>query len=181
MTDILKKGIIKSITIDTDKCTGCRACEMACSAIHASPKYSNLNPARSRIRVFMDEVNDQYVPVRAGDYTPAECACRNEYILHGKKYEACTFCKASCPSRDFFKEPGSGFPIRCDMCESEPSLEEPMCVQVCPYGALTYESRMGEREEIEAPGVLDRSLELLADRYGFHKIMNTVARLSANG
>ena len=47
--------IVKEIKVDIDKCTGCRACEMACSAFHAKPKYSSINPARARIRVVIDE------------------------------------------------------------------------------------------------------------------------------
>ena len=65
--------IVREIRIDLEKCTGCRACEMACSAFHARPRYSSINPARSRIRVVTDEVNDEYVPVRAGNLTRAEC------------------------------------------------------------------------------------------------------------
>ena len=65
------KRIVKEIKVDIDKCTGCRACEMVCSAFHARPQYSSINPARSRIRVIADEVNDEYVPIRAGDYTIA--------------------------------------------------------------------------------------------------------------
>ncbi|MBE0620854.1 MAG: (4Fe-4S)-binding protein, partial [Burkholderiales bacterium] len=30
------KKIVKSITIVADKCNGCRACELICSAYHAS-------------------------------------------------------------------------------------------------------------------------------------------------
>jgi benzoyl-CoA reductase subunit BamC len=63
----LKKKIVKKIKVDLDKCIGCRACEVACSAFHANPKYSSINPARSRIRMVIDELNDVYVPVRAGD------------------------------------------------------------------------------------------------------------------
>ena len=64
---------VKEIRIDVAKCTGCRACEMACSAFHAKPRYSSVNLARSRIRVVADEVNDEYVPVRAGNFTRTEC------------------------------------------------------------------------------------------------------------
>ncbi len=45
-----KKKIVKTIKVDVDKCNGCRACEVACSALHAAPPYSSNNPARSRIR-----------------------------------------------------------------------------------------------------------------------------------
>ncbi len=86
-----KKRIIKDIRVDLDKCTGGRSCEMACSAFHAVPRYSSVNPARSRIRVIMDEITDEYVPVRAGGYTQAECNGRNRYIINGKKYSECSF------------------------------------------------------------------------------------------
>jgi benzoyl-CoA reductase subunit BamC len=66
-----KTKIVKEIKVDTTKCSGCRACEIACSAFHAIPKYSSVNTARSRIMVVMDEVRDIFVPIRAGDYTQA--------------------------------------------------------------------------------------------------------------
>jgi benzoyl-CoA reductase subunit BamC len=144
------------------------------------PKYSSINPGRARIRVFKDELNDVYVPIHAGDYTPAECTGRHTYTINGKEYEECGFCRASCPSRDLFKEPGSGLPLKCDMCESDPPLEEPLCVQVCAFGALTYEEREEEigGEEEEKRDELEIGLESLVDEYGMQKLMDTVARMS---
>ena len=65
---------------------------------------------RLRIRVVADEINDEYVPIRAGDYTPSECNGRHIYTINGKEYSECSFCGASCPSRDYFIEPDSGLP-----------------------------------------------------------------------
>ena len=79
MSDTKQKKIVKTIKIDVDKCHGCRACEMICSAFHAEPKYSSNNPARARIRVIRDPLKDVYVPVYAGEYTVAECAGRDKY------------------------------------------------------------------------------------------------------
>lgn len=133
--------VVKEILIDVGKCTGCRACEMACSAFHARPRYSSVNPARSRIRVVTDEVNDEYVPVRAGNLSRAECDGRHCYRVEGKRYSECSFCRAACPSRDFFIEPDSGLPLKCDMCEDEPPLAEPLCVTVCHADCLVYRER----------------------------------------
>ncbi|MFH1137813.1 MAG: (4Fe-4S)-binding protein [Pseudomonadota bacterium] len=170
-----KKKIVKTIKVDVDKCNGCRACEVVCSAFHASPKYSSNNPDRSRIRVIRDPLRDIYVPVYAGEYTPAECLGRDKYVIDGKEYEECAFCRASCPSRDIFKEPDSGLPLKCDMCEGE---DEPLCVKWCLVDALTLEEREEDVVEEERPDDLEIGLDALASKYGYDKIMETMARIS---
>ena len=171
---------VKEIRIDVEKCTGCRACEMACSAFHAKPRYSSINPARSRIRIVTDEINDEYVPVHAGNLTRSECDGRHVYQLHGKQYSECSFCRASCPSRDFFIEPDSGLPLKCDMCEDEPPLAEPLCVTVCQPGCLTYEVRQVETEvdEIAEREAMERGLEALVNQHGIEALIDNVKRLS---
>jgi len=144
---------IKSIKIDADKCCACRACEIVCSTIHASPKYSSTNPERSRIRVLFDPLKNISFPLIAGPYTEAECNGRNVYVVDGTEYDECSFCRASCPSRGLFKEPDSGLPLKCDMCEEESPEKGPMCVQWCLADALTYEVR----EEEEAGEVKKKS------------------------
>jgi len=143
------------------------------------PKYSILNPARSRIHVVIDELRDVFVPIRAGEYTQAECNGRNIYIIEGKEYSECSFCGASCPSRDLFKEPDSGLPLKCDMCEDEPPLEKPMCVQACVFEALTYVERQEEeKKEEEKPGETEIGLETLVKKYGLKTVQDTLARLA---
>jgi benzoyl-CoA reductase subunit BamC len=176
-----KKKIIKTIKIDVDKCTGCRACEVICSAFHAAEKYSSTNPARARIRVIREPLTDIYVPVYAGDYAPAECAGRDKYTIDGKEYEECAFCRASCSSRDEFKEPDSGLPLKCDMCEDDPPQEEPLCVQWCLNGALTYEEREEEVEEEVKLEDMEIGLESMVDKYGLQKVIDAVARMSKKG
>jgi benzoyl-CoA reductase subunit BamC len=172
-----KKKIVKTIRIDVDKCNGCRACEVICSAFHATPKYSSNNPARSRIRVIREPLKDIYVPVYAGEHAAAECMGRDKYTIGGKEYDECAFCRASCPSRSEFKEPDSGLPLKCDMCEGE---ERPLCVQWCLNDALIYEEREEEVEEEEDKEELEVGLESLAKKYGLQKIMDQVARMSVS-
>jgi benzoyl-CoA reductase subunit BamC len=177
------KKIIKEITVDLSKCNGCRACEKACAAFHATPKYSSFNPARSRIKVVIDERNDQWVPIRAGGFTQAECKGRNQYTIDGKEYSECAFCPASCPSRSYFKEPDSGLPLKCDMCEDVPPLSKPMCVQMCGRGALTYIEReevvaKEETQEAENQIALKAAYESLVKKHGQKKVVDTFSRLS---
>ena len=170
---------VKVINIDADKCCGCRMCEVICSTCHAVPKYSSTNPARSRIRVLFDLQKNMYVPVIAGAYTEAECNGRYVYTIDGKEYDECSFCRASCPSRGLFKEPDSGLPLKCDMCEGEPPPSEPMCVQWCLSDALTYEEREVEEEEKEErPGELEIGLKELVSKHGSKTVMDTLARMS---
>ena len=132
----------------------------------------------------VDERNDQWVPVRAGGYTQAECSGRNLYVIGGKEYSECALCPASCPSRPWFKEPDSGLPLKCDMCEDVPPLSEPMCVQMCARDCLTYVEREVEvaEEETESPDnemmELKTAYQALVKRHGQQKVVDTFSRLS---
>jgi len=180
--DPAQKHVVKKIKVDIDKCIGCHSCEVACSASHSHPKFSSINPARSRIRVLFDEIEDMYVPIRGGDYTKAECTGRHVYTINGKEYPECSFCGVSCPAREYFKEPDSGLPLKCDMCEDDPDLEEPWCVQVCRVDALTYVEMEDDRPDAEEPlPEIEVGLEALVDKFGMQRLIETVARMSRKG
>jgi len=168
--------IVKSIRIDVNKCNGCRACEVICSSFHAAPRYSGVNPARARIRVIRDPLQDIYLPVYAGEYTAAECAGRDKYVIDGREFDECAFCRAACPSRDLFKEPDSDLPLKCDMCESDPTVTEPWCVQWCLADALVYEEREEEVPIEEPVEDLDVGLEALANKHGWAKLLDAINR-----
>ncbi len=169
------KKIIKTITVDADKCNGCRSCEVICSAFHSTPKYSTINTARARIHVTTHRLKNIWLPVFAGDYVLAECGCRDKYLLDGKEYSECSFCRAACPSRDLFKEPDSGLPLKCDMCEGEAT---PLCVEWCLNDVLTYQEREEEVEEPVMMGDLEKGLESLVARFGLEKLTGSLTRLS---
>ncbi|MBF0508381.1 MAG: (4Fe-4S)-binding protein, partial [Deltaproteobacteria bacterium] len=125
-----------------------------------------------------EPLRDVYLPVYAGEYAAAECMGRDKYVIDGKEYEECGFCRASCPSRDVFKEPDSKLPLKCDMCEDDPAQPEPLCVQWCITKALTYEEREEEVEEDVKLGDLETGLDSLAGKYGLQELMDTVARMA---
>ena len=174
------KKIVKSITIDADKCNGCKACEVICSSWHATPRYSSNNPARSRIRIVRLPLRDIYLPVYAGEYTESECTGRDKYIIDGKEYNECDFCRASCPSRNLFKEPDSGLPLKCDMCEETPALAQPKCVEWCHAEALIYVEREEEVEEDAQPklGDVEIGMGAMIDKYGLQQVLDTLARMA---
>ncbi len=177
MAKIKKK--IRKIKIEADKCNGCRACEVICSYVHAKPKFSSNNPARSRIQVITHRLKDIWLPVFAGEYAPAECNGRDAYIIDGKEYDECAFCRAACPSRDLFKEPDSGLPLRCDMCEGE---EMPLCVEACLRDVLTYEEREVEvEEEVSRPTEIQIALDALMQKHGLDQVTDTFIRMIKRG
>ncbi|TAK34870.1 MAG: (4Fe-4S)-binding protein [Chloroflexota bacterium] len=175
------KKKVKKVKIDPDLCNGCRACEVICSAFHATPRYSSNNPERSRIRVVREPIRDVYLPVYAGQYTASECMGKNRYVIDGKEYSDCDFCRASCPSRTLFHEPDSGLPVKCDMCEDDPPQEEPLCVQWCITDALTYEEAEEEAEEEERLSDMDTGLNSLVDKFGLQNVIDSLARMSQKG
>jgi len=176
MAKIKKK--VKTIKVDADKCNGCRGCEIVCSAFHSTPRYSTINPARSRIQIIRHPLKDIWLPIFAGEYTPAECMGREKYVIDGKEYDECTFCRATCPSRDIFKEPDSGLPLKCDMCEDEPPLEQPKCVEWCLNDVLVYEEREEEVEESVEMEKVETGLVSMIDKYGLDKVAEAIARIS---
>ena len=171
------KKTIKSIKIDADKCNGCRMCEVICSGYHATPKYSIVNPARSRIKVITYRMKDVWFPVFAGEYTKSACVGRDSYIIDGKEYSDCDMCRAACPTRDRFKEPDSGLPLRCDMCESDPPTE-PKCVTACINNVLMYEEKEVWEDEDVPFSELEMGVQSIIDNYGMDKLVETVARMA---
>jgi len=106
---------------------------------------------------------------------------RDKYVIDGKEYDECDFCRVACPSRDLFKEPDSGLPLKCDMCEDNLPGEKPMCVQVCLSHVLEYEEREEEVEEEVKPADIEIGLESMVDKYGLEKVVDTVARMAKKG
>ena len=119
------------IKIDHKKCTGCADCETACSIKH----YENeINPKKSRIRVFVDDEEHRFFPVISGPTTTAECTSKFDVVIEGQEYDECTLCRVACPSRPWFIEPDTGVALKCDFCGDPP---DPHCVKVCDSGALS--------------------------------------------
>jgi benzoyl-CoA reductase subunit BamC len=64
------------------------------------------------------------------------------------------------------------------MCENDPPLEEPMCVQACPHDALIYEEREEAGEAAEVRDELEIGLEALSKKHGRQKVIDALARMS---
>ena len=129
------------LTIDYDKCTGCRTCEMACSLMHENM----VNPALSRILIVKGDIEGEGVPVICSQCDPAPCisVCPTEarardsatgrVITKEERCIHCRTCMAVCPFGAIGYNPLDKKIFSCDHCDGTPQ-----CVEFCGYDALHY-------------------------------------------
>ena len=157
------------ITVDVRLCMTCRECEVACSLEHED----ECNPEMSRIRVLFDDLVVGFPEIHVCEQCaePAcyeACMARNgdDHALSidartGARYveasrcRGCGACARACPLTDRypvlrFRQVGrKRVYLKCDLCKD--SAIGPICVNVCPGGALTFVSAAERQGETAAP------------------------------
>jgi Fe-S-cluster-containing hydrogenase component 2 len=130
------------ISIDLEKCTGCRCCEMACS-LHND---NQCNPEKARIRAIKSEDDGRVftLPIVCQQCEKAPCL---EFCPSGAMYRkpetgaivvdenkciGCKRCVFVCPFGIPFIDEYRGVSVKCNLCDGSPK-----CVEICPKDALT--------------------------------------------
>ncbi|HUH64994.1 MAG TPA: 4Fe-4S dicluster domain-containing protein [Syntrophales bacterium] len=150
-----KKDLMKYLFAERENCTGCRACEYACSVFHTGV----VRPSVARIHVmkYKDSID---VPVLCWHCNDAPCiaACpttpksiqadpnHNGIILNEKTClgRRCLKCQEACPANYVRANPDTGKPLMCDMCGGDPA-----CVKACasqsgtPQGPCLTAGKLG--------------------------------------
>lgn len=131
----------KVLNIDYQKCTGCRTCEMVCSAKHDGV----LNPMRSRIKVMKWEAEGLYVPMSCQQCQDAPCmnVCPVKAISRDEDlarvmidYDVCIGCRscvAVCPFGAMSFNTIDKQVFKCDLCDGDPQ-----CARFCDVNAIEY-------------------------------------------
>ncbi len=127
------------LRFDSEKCTGCKSCELACSAKHEGV----FNPQKARLRI-IDHYTETGRETKLKSCTLClECveACPVEAITSNGKWlslddELCTGCEVcvdTCPEGVIHMK-SDGLPAIPDLCQGNP-----YCVEWCPQKCLTVE------------------------------------------
>lgn len=131
------------VTVDVEKCVGCRICEMACSLRN----YGECNPSRARIFVVRSEDDGALttVPVLCQQcedplcvaMCPATALSRSAethaVVVDPDRCLGCRTCVEVCPFGGPSVDPRTGKSEKCDLCGGDP-----VCVKVCPESAVTF-------------------------------------------
>ncbi|WP_164971567.1 4Fe-4S dicluster domain-containing protein [Proteus hauseri] len=150
------------IVIDSQKCIGCKTCEIACSVSHTSEKNGSdfLDKKNFHPRIRIIRLMNHFTASICHQCDDAPCAeaCQTKALVFGENSvethpENCIGCRAcllACPfgaielmkktqsPKQFFLELKQQFHmdiIKCDLCKHRD--KGPACVEFCPQDALT--------------------------------------------
>ena len=129
----------KFIFSDPEKCTGCKICELVCSAVNED----EFNPLLSRIRtVRLEAILNTSLTCRLCDeptcvrVCPRKALSQDEetglIIVDEDRCTGCGWCIEACEFGVIMLPRDRKYVIICDLCEGEPK-----CIEFCPKEALS--------------------------------------------
>jgi len=131
----------KGLQVYSERCIGCRSCEMACSF----EKEGQFRPSLSRIGVLISQVDTVCFPVICFQCRDAPCleACPVGAIerdgdsgvvrVNEGDCTGCGQCVSACSFGSILFDVEEGKAKKCDLCEGKPA-----CVEFCPTHAIAY-------------------------------------------
>ncbi len=136
------------ILVDEARCSGCRACELACVA----RRDQRFGTADARVRVVKVEADGIDRPSLCRQCADAPCVAEcptgaltttdGSRTIHFSPDDCivCPACAAACPFEAVFVDAATGMPLICDLCGGDPA-----CIRRCATGALSWAEQAPER------------------------------------
>ena len=132
---------MRSIVVDIDRCTGCRACLLACSSAHGD----GFSPGRARLWIHKDDLAAWDRPIVCRHCPDSACVrtCPTGALsrkaaggleLDESNCSSCGLCVRACPYGALRVDPETLMPMPCDLCHGAPA-----CVRACGAGGLPEE------------------------------------------
>jgi len=134
---------MRRIYTNSDLCSGCRACSVACSIAHLGVS----DTSRGAIQIMRDARAGFEVQALCRQCEEPECvaACMaaaltrepetGRVLFDRDRCVGCWMCIMVCPHRGIVRDTGSGKAIRCDQCEGR---AVPACVAACATAAVQF-------------------------------------------
>ncbi|MGM1020486.1 MAG: 4Fe-4S dicluster domain-containing protein [Bacillota bacterium] len=124
------------VVADAGQCIGCKACELACFAVHG--QSNNVGASIGTVNVPV--VPKVYVVRSGSTYVPIQCRhCENAPCAH------------ACPVQAIRQENG------VVMIDEELCIGCTSCVLACPFGAIEVSTVYREGRVMTQPGLTDRA------------------------
>jgi len=145
----------KVITVDADRCLGCKSCMIECAMAHTQARslveaMKADTPPQSRVHV--EPIGPFGMPLQCRHCEDAPCIgiCPTEaiarldkdgpVILDADRCIGCRLCMLVCPFGVIDMSRDGKAMVKCDMCiERTQAGELPACVAACPTNAIRYE------------------------------------------
>lgn len=134
---------MRRIYTNSDLCSGCRACSVACSIAHRGVS----DTSRGAIQILRDARAGFELQAVCRQCEDPECvaACmaaalsiepRTGRVLFDRdRCVGCWMCVMVCPHQGIVRDAKAGKAIRCDQCEGR---DVPACVAACATAAVQF-------------------------------------------
>ena len=163
---VLLEEFVGKLVFDASLCTGCRACELACSFVSEGV----FQPSRSRVTVV--KYDEQGIDIPLGcmhcENAPCVSACpvsaistdseTGAVLLDNNVCIGCKLCITVCPFGAIGYKDREGILYKCDLCSGEPE-----CVNWCFTGALKYVEEFSDVTSVRRRKGADRIAASLED------------------
>ena len=141
-----------TIHVEDSLCRDCQACVLACSLEHEG----SCSPALARLAIVKNMARYEFQILICRHCDPPECmlACPTDamrmdeqgvVIIADEECDRCGLCADACPHNAIFHSRDQDRYLKCDLCAKWD--EGPLCVALCPVGALTLVDVETVREE----------------------------------